>query len=59
MIKYLLLTFLFVAPVQARDHVSVSLCHEVYGVLLEAVEHGQMSANDANELYARCISIAP
>jgi len=51
----LLLSLLITTPVAAN---TPAYCAEIYEVLMEAVEEGSLSINEANEMYARCARAA-
>ena len=51
----LLLSLLITTPVAAETS---AYCAEVYAVLMEFVEEGSLSINEANEMYARCARAA-
>ena len=50
----LLLSLLITAPSAAAP----AYCAEVYAVLMDAVEEGLLSINEANDVYARCARAA-
>jgi hypothetical protein len=47
----LLLPLLITTPVAAN---TPAYCADIYAVLMEFVEEGSVSINEANEMYARC-----
>ena len=51
----LLLSLLITTPVAANTPTN---CAEIYAVLMEAVEEGLLSINEANDVYARCARAA-
>ena len=51
----LLLSLLTTTPVAAE---TPAYCADVYAVLMEFVEEGSLSINEANEMYARCARAA-
>ena len=51
----LLLSLLITTPVAANTPVD---CAEIYEILMEFVEEGSLSINEANEMYARCARAA-
>ena len=51
MYSLLITLLLLTAPATAN---TPAYCAEIYAVLLEAVEEGVISINEANESYARC-----
>ena len=58
MIKLLLLIPLLIAPVNADDHISKPMCEEMYEIILESVELGQMTNKEATAMYERCKAAA-
>ena len=51
MYSLLITLLLLTAPATAN---TPAYCEEIYAVLMEAVEEGVLSINEANEIVARC-----
>ena len=58
MIKLLILLSLL-PPVNAHNYITRSMCDEMFDVLYEHVEEGRITNKEAEDIFQRCLDLAP